>query len=141
MQDYVGMTPTTSPFLFQPYPFFVSLYVCETGASFLFYSIKHFKMDETQARPHAFLESLVQQVKDLEPDFPSPNDFQRLGVQAVQVPLAPENDKGLQFEPCFFRPHPDKLFQKHPLHAWELENDPQNIQYTETLKDYIKTLQ
>lgn len=95
-------------------------------------------MVETQAQPHAFLKSLVQQVKDLEPDFPSPDDFQRLGVQAVQVPLAPENDKGLQFEPCFFRPHPDKLFQKHPLHAWELENDPQNIQYTETLKDYIK---
>lgn len=95
-------------------------------------------MAETQAQPHAFLRSLVQQAKDLEPDFPSPDDFQRLGVQVVQVPLAPENDQGLQFEPCFFRPHPHKLFQKHPIHPLDLENDPQNIQYSETLKDYIE---
>ncbi|KAJ5868580.1 hypothetical protein N7534_003133 [Penicillium rubens] len=95
-------------------------------------------MAETQAQSHAFLRSLIQQAKDLEPDFPSPDDFQRLGVQVVQVPLAPENDQGLQFEPCFFRPHPDKLFQKHPIHPLDLENDPQNIQYSETLKDYIE---
>lgn len=95
-------------------------------------------MAKTQAQPHAFLRSLVQQARDLEPDFPSPDDLQRLGIKAFQVSLAPENDKGLQFEPCFFRPHPNKLFQTYPLHVLALENDPQDIQYTKTLKDYIE---
>ncbi|OQD67912.1 hypothetical protein PENPOL_c003G09508 [Penicillium polonicum] len=95
-------------------------------------------MAETQAQPHAFLRSLVQQARDLEPDFPSPDDFQRLGIKAFQVSLAPENDKGLQFEPCFFRPHPDKLFQKYPIYPFALGCDPQEMQYSETLKDFIK---
>lgn len=93
-------------------------------------------MAETQAQPHTFLSSLVQQARDLEPDFPSPDDFQRLGIKAFQVSLAPKYDKGLQFEPCFFRPHPDELFQKYPSVVWD--DDPQDIQYTKTLKDYIE---
>jgi hypothetical protein len=95
-------------------------------------------MAETQAQPHDFLRSLVQQARGLEPDFPSPDDFQKLGIKAFQVSLAPENDESLQFEPCFFRPHPDKPFQKYPIHVLALEDDPQDIQYTETLKDYIE---
>ena len=94
-------------------------------------------MAETQAQPHAFLRSLVQQARDLEPDFLSPEDFQRLGVQAFQVSLAPEHDEGLQFDPCFFRPHPDKLFEKYPVYIYHLEEDPQDIQFT-TFNDYLQ---
>lgn len=80
---------------------------------------------------------LVQQARDLEPDFLSLEDFQRLGVQAFQVSLAPEHGEGLQFDPCFFRPHPDKLCEKYPIYIYHLEDDPRDIQFT-TLNDYIQ---
>ncbi|KAI2701906.1 hypothetical protein CBS147332_7682 [Penicillium roqueforti] len=94
-------------------------------------------MAETQDRPRALLGSLVQQARDLEPDFLSPEDFQRLGVQAFQVSLAPEDGEGLQFDPCFFQPHPDKLREKYLIYIYHLEDDPRDIQFT-TLNDYIQ---
>jgi hypothetical protein len=71
-------------------------------------------MAESQAQPHVFLRSLVQRVEDLEPDFPSPGDLQGLGIQTFEMSLNP--DETLKCDPCYFRPHPDKLLEKYPIH-------------------------
>ncbi|CAG7955238.1 unnamed protein product [Penicillium salamii] len=60
----------------------------------------------------AFLESLRRKLYDFEPLFVSPDDLQRLDIQASQVSLTSANE--LKFNPCFFRPHPDRLFEKYP---------------------------
>ena len=72
-------------------------------------------MAQLQAQSHAFLESLFQQVKDFEPDFPSPGDLQGLGYQTFEVPFDPNENGALKFDPCFFRPHPEKLLEKYPI--------------------------
>ncbi|KGO77567.1 hypothetical protein PITC_008400 [Penicillium italicum] len=73
-------------------------------------------MPELQAQPHAFLRSLFQQVKDLEPDFPSPGDLDGLGIQAFEVSFDPNEYGTIKFDPSFFQPHPDKLLEKYPIH-------------------------
>ncbi|CAI7599483.1 unnamed protein product [Penicillium glandicola] len=65
---------------------------------------------------HAFLRSLFQQVRDLEPDFPSSDEIRRLGIRACEVSPADTNDGTLEFEPCYFKPHPDKLLEIYPFH-------------------------
>jgi hypothetical protein len=49
---------------------------------------------ETHREPHGSLDWLYYRVKDFEPDFPSPNDHQMLGIRALQVPTT--NDEVIQ---------------------------------------------
>ncbi|OQE14761.1 hypothetical protein PENFLA_c035G10519 [Penicillium flavigenum] len=97
-------------------------------------------MTESQSRPHAFLRSLFQRLKDLEPDFPSPEDLQGLGIQTFEVPFDPDEET-LKFNPCFFRPHPDKLLEKYPIHP-EVEQDYREdymkIPHARAIQEYIQ---
>lgn len=61
----------------------------------------------------AYLQALLEELYDFESLFLSPDDLEMLDVQASQVSLTSENE--LSFNPCFFRPQPDGLFEKYPL--------------------------
>lgn len=95
-------------------------------------------MAETQTKPHAFLRNLTKQIEGSHPDFPSPDDFQELGIEVFQVPISPEPYGDIQFTPCFFRPNPDKLFEKHPIHhTFEREACLRSLPRARTLQDFI----
>lgn len=96
-------------------------------------------MAGSQARPHAFLRSLSQQVNDFEPDFLSRGDLQRLGIQTFEVPFDPNENGALKFDPCFFKPHPEKLLEKYPIPPW-VQNEYEDhltIPHIRTIQDYI----
>ncbi|KAJ5365422.1 hypothetical protein N7517_008308 [Penicillium concentricum] len=93
----------------------------------------------SQAKPHAFIRSLAQQVADLEPDFPSPEDFQELGIQTFEVSLNPDKTE-LKFDPCFFQPHPENVVEKYPLHPevdQEYRHNHLMIPHIRTIQDFI----
>jgi hypothetical protein len=102
--------------------------------------LSSFKMTESRSQPHAFLKSLFQRLEDLEPDFPSPEDLQGLGIQTFEVPFDPDEET-LKFDPCFFRPHPDKLLEKYPIHP-EVEQDYREsylkITRARTIQEYME---
>lgn len=62
---------------------------------------------ETNVESHGALMQLHHQVNDCESWLLHPHDLQRLGIRATQVAL--KDDESLQFEPCFFRRHPEKI--------------------------------
>ncbi|KAJ5228034.1 hypothetical protein N7489_008742 [Penicillium chrysogenum] len=97
-------------------------------------------MTESRSQPHAFLKSLFQRLEDLEPDFPSPEDLQGLGIQTFEVPFDPDEET-LKFDPCFFRPHPDKLLERYPIHP-EVEQDYREsylkITRARTIQEYME---
>jgi hypothetical protein len=72
-------------------------------------------MTEPQVQPHTFLRCLLRQLQSLDSKFPSSEEVQGLGIQAFEVSLTPINHGTLEFDPCFFKPHPDKLLEKYPL--------------------------
>lgn len=74
-------------------------------------------MDSKMQEPHGFLKSLYWQLKAFEPNHPSHDDLQKLGIQVSQV--ATVKDETILFDPCFFLPHTDTLLQKYPV-----ETDP-----------------
>jgi hypothetical protein len=91
---------------------------------------------EQHPEPHEYLRSLYQRVKDFEPDFPSPDDLQMLGIQAFQVATA--NDGTIKFNPCFFLPHSERLFQRYPLDDI-IGSRPRTLRSpTPTLEDVLK---
>lgn len=59
------------------------------------------------------LNRLQQQVRSGEPGFFSPDDLRIFGIQASQIDMT--EDGRLQFDPCFFHPHPEKVLEKYPL--------------------------
>lgn len=69
----------------------------------------------TQNKPtrHPVLKLLYRRVKDHESFFLSPSNLQDLGIQASQVDITDDGD--LQFQPCFFRPYPERVLQLYPL--------------------------
>ncbi|CAG7927501.1 unnamed protein product [Penicillium olsonii] len=92
-------------------------------------------MGETDPQPLAFLKSLLCELKKSESDFLSSGDLTRLGVKAFQVGLGV--DEALQFNPCFFRPHPEKVFEKYPICPDEdLEWSLRDVGYVRTLEDF-----
>lgn len=94
---------------------------------------------ETHPAPHKFLNALYYQVHGFEPDFPSPSDLQMLGIQAFQV--ATVNDETIQFDPCFFLPHPERLLQKYPHEDSSAPSlsKPRTLRgLTPTLEDFLK---
>lgn len=95
-------------------------------------------MAEKQTEPHAFLRNLTKQLEGPHSDFPSSDDFQKLGIEVFQVPIAPEPYGTIQFTPCFFRPNPDKLFEKYPIHHTnEREAYLRSLPRARTLQDFI----
>lgn len=62
---------------------------------------------ETNVESHGVLMQIYHRVTDSEPWLLHHDAFQELGIHATQVALT--EDGSLQFEPCFFRPHPEKL--------------------------------
>ncbi|CAG8040312.1 unnamed protein product [Penicillium nalgiovense] len=58
-----------------------------------------------------------------------------LGIRAFQVPTT--NDESIQFDPCFFLPHPERLLQKYP------RDNSSNVisSHPRTLRDPTPTLE
>ncbi|CAG8299822.1 unnamed protein product [Penicillium salamii] len=73
-------------------------------------------MTSADSEPHSFLRRLVQQSFTFKSRLLSVEDLHSLQVRVRQVDLCPHDGVTLQFEPCFFRPHPDKLLEKYPIH-------------------------
>ncbi|KAJ9487299.1 hypothetical protein VN97_g6032 [Penicillium thymicola] len=90
---------------------------------------------ETHSAPHEFLYALYNRVHGFEPNLPSPSDLQMLGIQAFQV--ATTNDETIQFDPCFFLPHPERLLQKYPLD----DSSGTSLSRPRTLRDPNPTLE
>lgn len=61
----------------------------------------------SNVKPHGALMQLYDQISNHESWLLSPDLLQSLGIHATQVTLT--SDGNLAFEPCFFRPHPEKL--------------------------------
>ncbi|KAJ5201917.1 uncharacterized protein N7498_006580 [Penicillium cinerascens] len=59
------------------------------------------------------LTQLYDEVDDYESVFLSPKDLQACGIQASQVDIT--EDGTLLFNPCYFRPHPERVLEKYPL--------------------------
>lgn len=68
---------------------------------------------QTQTRRREAVKQLYQRVRSCESWFLSPGDLQGLGIQALQVGIT--DDGSLQFDPCFFRPYPERVLRKYPL--------------------------
>lgn len=96
-------------------------------------------MAESQAQPHVFLRSLSQQVRYLEPDFPSRGYLHKLGIQTFEVPFDPNANGALKFDPCFFQPHPDKLLEKYPIPPKVQKEYEVHLQihHIRTIQDFI----
>ncbi|KAJ5188190.1 hypothetical protein N7491_004514 [Penicillium cf. griseofulvum] len=69
-------------------------------------------MDPETQEPHGFLKRLYQRVEAFEANHPLHDDLQWLGIQVSQVATVNET---ILFDPCFFRPHPERLLQKYPV--------------------------
>lgn len=67
----------------------------------------------TKPTRHPVLTLLYRRLKDHESFFLSPSNLQDLGIQASQVDIT--DDGILQFQPCFFRPYPERVLQLYPL--------------------------
>lgn len=96
-------------------------------------------MDSATQEPYGLLKRLSRQLKAFEPDHPSNDDLQRLGIQASRV--ATVNDE-IIFNPCFFRPHPDRLLQKYPVNPDPEENEkPPRLRLVPTFDEILEDCQ
>lgn len=76
---------------------------------------------QTLIRRHDVLKNLHQQVNDCESFFLSPSNLQGFGIRAYQVGIT--DDGVLQFHPCFFLPHPERVLQKYPIDTSQISVD------------------
>ena len=81
---------------------------------------------------------LQQQSRSCESVFFSLDDLQMFGIQASQTDMI-EDDR-LQFEPCFFQPHPESVLEKYLIDPLNMDEDikPLNLQpdYDAMFKEY-----
>ncbi|KGO74966.1 hypothetical protein PITC_032040 [Penicillium italicum] len=97
-------------------------------------------MDSGTHEPHGFLKRLSRQLKAFEFNHPSHDDLQRLGIQVSQV--AAVDDEIMLFDPCFFRPHPDRLLQKYPINLNPEENEkPPRLRLVPTFEEILEDCQ
>ncbi|KAJ5426364.1 hypothetical protein N7465_001434 [Penicillium sp. CMV-2018d] len=97
-------------------------------------------MDSATQEPHDLLKRLSWQLKAFELNHPSNDDLQRLGIQVSQV--ATVNDEIILFNPCFFRPHPDRLLQKYPVNSDPEENEkPPRLRLVPTFDEILEDCQ
>ncbi|CAG8025563.1 unnamed protein product [Penicillium salamii] len=100
---------------------------------------RQYSTKKSRAQDCRYIRRLYEQVKDLEPDFPSTDDFKRLGIKVFQAPLADTDDGTILFDPCYFKPHPDKLLEKYPVHPHvEARDRPEPILPSKRIRDYMK---
>ncbi|KAJ6186356.1 hypothetical protein N7519_007657 [Penicillium mononematosum] len=76
------------------------------------------------------LNSLYLKLKDYQSIFLTVEDLKLLGVEASRVGIFNEQ---LQFDPCFFRPHPERVLHKYPLGR----NDIERLDSPPTLYDFL----
>jgi len=81
---------------------------------------------EVKAQRDETLKQLYQQVQNSGSVFLSPEDLQTFGIQASEVGII--EDGTLQFNPCFFRPYPERVLEKYPI-------DPQELPSIDTLNN------
>lgn len=67
---------------------------------------------QDQTRRCEALKHLYQKFGTSKPWFFSPGDLQGLGIQTLQIDVT--SDGTLKFDPCFFRPYPERVLQKYP---------------------------
>ena len=103
---------------------------------------------EANVKGHDALIRLYHQIKDYKSWTLSPDVLQELGIQAFQVEIS--DDEILQFNPCFFRPYPEKLLHLldfADLDDWNRGRNPGPPNFDEILKktqkdfpngDYLK---
>lgn len=96
-------------------------------------------MASTDHEPHARLSFLLQQSRTIQSHLLTTEDLHTLGVRVERVPLCPQDEAAVQFDPCFFRPYPDKLLHKYPIHPELDENAPDlpHLKYIRTLQDFV----
>ncbi|CAG8424108.1 unnamed protein product [Penicillium salamii] len=97
------------------------------------------KIAYLDSEPHSFLRNLVQQSFTFKSRLLSVEDLHSLQIRVRQVDLCPQDGVTLQFEPCFFRPPPDKLLEKYPIHP-DVDEVIYEVPYLEpirTLQDFI----
>ncbi|KAJ6003142.1 hypothetical protein N7451_005689 [Penicillium sp. IBT 35674x] len=75
---------------------------------------------QSQIRRYAIVKHLYQKFGNSMPWFFSSGDLQGLGIQVLHPDIS--DDGALQFDPCFFRPYPERVLQK-----WLLIIPPQTI--------------
>lgn len=75
----------------------------------------------TNVEPHGALMQLYHKIKDCKSWLLHHDALQTLGIRATQVALT--GKESLQFEPCFFRPHPEKLIPLCYFNARRDEDD------------------
>jgi hypothetical protein len=82
---------------------------------------------QSQIRRCEAVKHLYQQFGISKPWFFSPDDLQGLGIQTLQIDVT--GDGSLQFDPCFFRPYPERVLQKYPLDLVQMaaEFPPQTL--------------
>ncbi|CAG8058855.1 unnamed protein product [Penicillium salamii] len=76
----------------------------------------------TKPTRHPVLKLLYRRLKDHESFFLSPSSLQDLGIQASQLDIT--DDGTLKFQPCFFRPYPERVLQLYPLDTFVTEDLP-----------------
>ncbi|KAJ5534695.1 hypothetical protein N7527_000949 [Penicillium freii] len=76
---------------------------------------------QTLIRRHDVLKNLQQRVNGFETFFLSPSELQGFGIRAYQVGIT--DDGVLQFHPCFFLPHPERVLQKYPIDTSRISVD------------------
>ncbi|KAJ6084290.1 hypothetical protein N7486_011090 [Penicillium sp. IBT 16267x] len=94
---------------------------------------------EERQRNRDIIWAIWRKIEACKSTFLSPSDLQAFGVEAYQVDIS--KNETLQFEPCFFKPHPVGVFQKYPIDVTSQSYDPHRIEYVPTLQDALDTIQ
>ncbi|KAJ5902343.1 hypothetical protein N7495_002871 [Penicillium taxi] len=71
------------------------------------------------------LERLYRQIRDFDSDFPTTDDIQsfdsQINIRVTKVDIAENSNGTLQFNQCFFLPHPENVFREYPINVKEHE--------------------
>jgi hypothetical protein len=79
------------------------------------------------------------QFEDCKSTFLSPSDLRTFGIEACQVDIA--DDETLQFEPCFFKPHPPGVLRNHPIDVAASDYDVRRLGGIPTFQDALDEIQ
>lgn len=80
---------------------------------------------QDQIRRYKAVKHLYQNFGSSQPWFFSADDLQGLGIRTLQVDVT--SDGTLKFDPCFFRPYPERVLQKYALDLVQMAVFPGQI--------------
>ncbi|KAJ5121603.1 uncharacterized protein N7515_009564 [Penicillium bovifimosum] len=89
---------------------------------------------QTQTRRCDEFKRVYKLLKSCESWFLTPGDLQGLGIYSQQVGMA--GDDSVQFDPCFFRPYPEKVLQRYPLDTVSMAADHQTLKRLNNPRDF-----